>query len=113
MNNTMTLKINNYSTSNPVPYAYEARAEFATREEAEQLASQLPKKIKSHVSTCSYGGGKVTFTVQVCGNLMSTKNNERNEAGIVRLNALLKVVNVEFKSNDYATLEDALTAIGA
>jgi len=44
---------------------------------------------------------------------MATKNKGRNEAGIARLNALLKVVNVEFKSNDYATLNDALIAIGA
>ena len=109
----MTLKINNYSTSNPVPYAYDARAEFATREEAEQFASQLPKKIKSHVGNGSRGGGKTYSIVEVVGKLMSTKNNERNDAGIARLNALLKVVSVDFKSNDYATLEDALTAIGA
>jgi hypothetical protein len=112
-NLNMTLTINNYSTSNPVPYAYDARAEFATREEAEQFASQLPKKIKSHVGNGSRGGGKTYSIVEVVGKLMSTKNNERNDAGIARLNALLKVVSVDFKSNDYATLEDALTAIGA
>ena len=110
---TMTLTINNYSTSNPVPYQFAAEAEFATRQEAEQFAAKLPKKIKSYVGECSYANNKTTSTVVVCGNLMATKNKDRNEAGIARLNALLKVVNVEFKSNDYATLNDALIAIGA
>ena len=49
MNNTMTLKINNYSTSNPVPYAYEARAEFATREEAEQFTNNRIDAVYQHI----------------------------------------------------------------
>jgi len=101
----MKITIWNYSAQRPIPYAFSAKADFATQAEADAFASTLPKKCKAVI---------VDAQVRVYATLTPTKGNPRNEAGIARLKALLNAVAVEYTSNPdgYATLNDALIGIG-
>jgi len=93
---------------------FHARACFVTREEADKFANELPKKLKAKTRMV-YGTTELRWCVSVFANLRAQKNNAINESGFARLNLLLKVVPVEFKSdpvNGFATFAEALDAIG-
>ena len=111
--NTKAMELRIYSIQQTL-LDFQALASFVTREEADEFADNLPKKLKAKTQPV-YGTTEHKWAVSVFANLRARKGNSINESGFARLNLLLKVVPVDFKPNPkygFATLAEALDAIG-
>jgi hypothetical protein len=116
MNTTPTLEVY-FRSEYGTPQHFTARANFATKAEAEAFLSNFPKKLKGsfHEVTCCYDAPNY-FVVEFKADFRSEKNNTINETGIARFRGVvasnLFTFNGESKFNNaYRTLEAALAAI--
>jgi hypothetical protein len=118
MDTNITFQVKIYANSK-----FQATIEryFDTKEEAQELASVLPKWVKAKIGSIGYtdpanaNGYHVKYYVYCWAPLYGTSNNERNESGIKRLHKLIDNYSIEYVNTltygGYDTLEEALAAL--
>jgi len=101
---------------------FEAETEwFDTKEQAEEILARLPKSVGAKVRECAFSQGSYPkkvwvdrWCVGVYASLTSEKDNEKNETGLKRLDALMKNANINYikkYANSPETLEMALASL--
>lgn len=106
-------------TGERLAFAWEARAKFATEEEARAEAERL-KAIKPRVyeqAVWEHGvrTGETVWVVSARADLRKSKGNEINETGVKRLQKLLSLTEVTVRqagSNSFTTVEEILESVG-
>lgn len=110
-------------TETGAPIMFDAVTEwYDTKEQAEAIVAGLPKSVRARVRECSFtltGSGLkkdyvTRYAAGAWAQLRSTKNNEKNETGLKRLDALMKNANVNYTpkyANSPATLDLALASL--
>lgn len=114
-----------YDFNQPQDFKFTS-ASFETEEQAQAFADQFPKGVKAKAIGCTrpvdgdYANGSfVDYSVSISGDLLPTKGNAINEAGIKRFRKTLQVceklgIEVRYEdlcANSYGSLKAFQAAI--
>ena len=121
--NQPTFNLSIVVTETGTAIMFEAETEwFDTKEQAEAIVAGLPKSVGAKVRECSFSltgsylkkDSVIRYAAGVSAQLRSTKNNEKNETGLKRLDALMKNADINYApkwANSPETLDLALASI--